>query len=65
MEIAKITSKGQVTIPVGIRNKLGVDTGDQLIFLEKNGVVIIVKADNLDAMTRYQRYLEEFQKYEK
>ena len=65
MEIAKLTSKGQITIPVGIRNKLGVETGDQLIFLEKNGVVIIVKADNLDTMTRCQRYLEEFQKYEK
>ena len=65
MEIAKLTSKGQITIPVEIRNKLGVDTGDQLIFLEKNGVVLIVRADNLDAMARYQKYLEELSKIEK
>jgi len=28
MEIAKITSKGQVTIPIDIRRKLGVKEGD-------------------------------------
>ena len=30
--IAKITSKGQITIPAEIRRQLGVSTGDQLIF---------------------------------
>ncbi len=65
MEIAKVTSKGQVCIPIEIRKKLGVDTGDKLVFIEKDGAVMIVKADNIEAMARYQRYLEEFQKYEK
>ena len=65
METAKITSKGQITIPVEIRKKLGVDTGDQLVFIEKDGAVMIVKADNINALARCQRYLEEFQKYEK
>lgn len=41
MELARITSKGQLTIPVSIRKKLGLDTGDQLLFYERNGQIII------------------------
>ena len=40
MELARMTSKGQLTIPVSIRRKLGVDTGDQLLFYEKNGQIV-------------------------
>lgn len=29
---SKVTSKGQVTIPAGIRNALHIEEGDQLIF---------------------------------
>ncbi|NCC62263.1 MAG: AbrB/MazE/SpoVT family DNA-binding domain-containing protein, partial [Verrucomicrobiae bacterium] len=32
MELAKITSKGQITIPVDIRRKLGVKEGDKVLF---------------------------------
>lgn len=42
MELAKITSKGQVTIPISIRKRLGIKDGDKLLFIEKpEGVVII------------------------
>ena len=44
MELARMTSKGQLTIPVSIRRKLGVDTGDQLLFYEKDGQIIIANA---------------------
>ena len=30
MELAKVTSKGQVTIPIDIRRKLGVKEGDKI-----------------------------------
>ncbi len=30
--LSKVTSKGQVTIPVHIRNQLNIQDGDQLIF---------------------------------
>ena len=43
MELARITSKGQLTIPVSIRRKLELDTGDQLLFYEKNGQIIMAK----------------------
>ena len=29
MELAKVTSKGQVTIPIEIRKKLGIKNGDK------------------------------------
>ena len=42
MELAKVTSKGQVTIPIAIRRRLGIKDGDKLLFLEKpEGVVLI------------------------
>ncbi len=38
---SKITSKGQVTVPVEVRRILGVKTGDRLIFESgRNGVHI-------------------------
>ena len=41
MEIAKVTSKGQVTIPAAIRNILKLESGSTVIFkITKSGVVI-------------------------
>jgi AbrB family looped-hinge helix DNA binding protein len=37
MEVAKITSKGQVTIPRDIREKLDLKKGDKILFFEENG----------------------------
>lgn len=34
MELAKVTSKGQVTIPIEIRKKLGIKNGDKILFVE-------------------------------
>jgi len=44
VELAKITTRGQITIPVEIRKKLGVKDGDKVIFLEENGRVIMENA---------------------
>ena len=42
MELAKVTSKGQVTIPIAIRKRLGIKDGDKLLFVEKpDGVVLM------------------------
>ena len=41
MELARLTSKGQLTIPIEIRRILGVKTGDQLLLYEKDGQIII------------------------
>ena len=44
MELAKITLRGQITIPVEIRKKLGVKDGDKVVFIEENGRIIMENA---------------------
>jgi len=41
MELAKITTRGQITIPAAIRRRLSVKDGDKVIFFEENGRIII------------------------
>jgi AbrB family looped-hinge helix DNA binding protein len=41
MEIAKVTSKGQVTIPRDIRVKMGLKKGDKILFFEEDGKYIL------------------------
>ena len=53
MELAKITSKGQVTIPVEIRRKLGVREGDKLLFVEEAGKVYILNS-SMEALKEAQ-----------
>lgn len=41
MEQATVTAKGQITIPVKIRNELGVKGGDRVLFIRRgNGITI-------------------------
>lgn len=44
MEIAKLTSKGQITIPIEIRKKLDIKEGDKVLFVEKNGDIVIMNS---------------------
>ena len=44
MEVAKITSRGQVTIPLDIRKRLGVREGDKIVFIEDQGRIFITNA---------------------
>lgn len=39
---AKITSKGQITVPYRVRRSLGVRAGDRLLFEERDGGEIAV-----------------------
>ena len=46
MNLAKLSSNGQVTVPVEVRRRLHLVPGDKVLFLEKeNGEVVVVKAD--------------------
>lgn len=45
MAAAKITSKGQITIPVRIRAALGISPGDRIEFVElERGRVVMIPA---------------------
>ena len=37
MEVAKVSSKGQITIPVSVRQKLHLKSGDKIVIQEENG----------------------------
>ena len=39
----RLTSKGQVTVPKHIREKLGVRPGSSVEFVERNGEILLVK----------------------
>lgn len=45
---AKVTSKGQITIPIEIRRALGVKAGDKVVF-EQNGDNISVRRASIRA----------------
>ncbi len=47
MELARITSKGQITIPAAIRKKLNLKEGDKVIFIEEKGRYIFANAAKL------------------
>jgi len=44
MEIARVSSKGQITIPVEIRRKLNLKEGDKVLFVEEGGKIILLNA---------------------
>jgi AbrB family looped-hinge helix DNA binding protein len=44
LDVSSVTSKGQVTIPVEIRRKLGVKSGDKVVFIEDRGRIVIANA---------------------
>lgn len=47
MELAKITSKGQITLPIAIRKMLNLKDGDKVAFIEKDGNYIVVNPVSL------------------
>lgn len=51
MELAKVTSKGQITIPVQIRNKLKLKEGDKVFFFEEKGKVVFQNASQVSLET--------------
>ena len=42
MEVAKVTSKGQITVPISIRRKLGINEGEKVLFIDKADGVLMV-----------------------
>ncbi len=43
MIVAKVTSKGQITIPKSVRDRMGVHPGESVGFEEKDGLLVIRK----------------------
>jgi len=57
MEVSRVTSKGQITIPKAVRERLNLTEGSKVAFIEKDGNIVITKSsvvalrDFLDSMS--------------
>ena len=57
MELAKITSKGQITIPKGIREKMNLTTGDKILFFEENDKFFMQNSNSI-VLSQFQKAME-------
>lgn len=46
LETIKVSSRGQIVIPEGIREDLGISEGSKLILIEENNKIILEKEEN-------------------
>lgn len=49
-----VTEKGQVTIPKGVRNQLGIHPGTRLAFAAENGRLVATKIKTADRFTKWR-----------
>jgi len=56
---SRITTKGQVTIPKEVRERLGLRPGDELEFIEEDGVFKLRKRVDPEVFRKYRGYLKE------
>jgi len=53
----RVTTKGQVTIPQHVREKMGITPYTEVDFVEENGRVYLVKKSNADPKkSRFRRF---------
>jgi len=57
MELAKLTSKGQITIPKQIRSRLKLKEGDKIFFIEEKGKIYFQNGSQI-ALTVLQKEME-------
>ena len=66
MSISTLTKKGQVTIPKEIRNILGIKEHDKVMFIKKDGDIIVkhIKGDIFDlrGSLKQKKDSEDFEK---
>lgn len=59
MATARVTSKGQITIPKAVRDRLGLRVGDEVEFVEEDGFVRLRKQVGDSPFARYRGHLEQ------
>ena len=57
MELAKLTSKGQITIPRDIRNRMNLKKGDKILFFEENGKYFLQNSNSI-VLSEFQKAME-------
>lgn len=54
MNLAKISSNGQITVPIEIRRILGLKSGDKLLFIQNPNGEIVVSNASANAIRKAQ-----------
>lgn len=58
IDIGKVTSKGQVTLPADVRKLMNLGAGDKVLFVRLDDDTIALRSSNLDAIHAAQRDFE-------
>jgi len=59
MTVAKVTSKGQITVPKAVRQRLGLVPGDEIEFIDAAGQMVIRRREEGSRFQKYRGYLRE------
>jgi len=55
MNLAKISSQGQVTVPIEIRRLLQLREGDKILFLQRENGEVVIDNASADAIIKAQK----------
>lgn len=55
MDVATISANGQITLPVGVRKRLQLGPGDQVVFVENEQGDLVVVRPSVAALLEAQR----------
>jgi AbrB family looped-hinge helix DNA binding protein len=58
VKTAKVTSKNQITIPKPVREKLGIQIGDELLFEYREGELVVTKQLSDNPFEKYRGRLK-------
>jgi len=51
MEMAKVTAKGQITIPIDVRRRLDLSEGNRMLFIEHENGYFVINEKAIDMNT--------------
>ena len=57
MEMARVTSKGQITIPIAVRKLMNLKEGDKICFFEQDGRVYVENS----ALIAFEKIQKDFE----
>ncbi len=58
MNLAKVSSNGQITLPVEIRRLLGLKSGDKILFIQNQNGEIVIDNASMRAIYNAQKAFE-------
>ena len=64
VQVITVTSKGQIAIPVKMREELGIKSGDKILAYS-HGDTIMLKVLNLPDLSEFEKEMNEAQKWAK